>query len=317
MSAKHTHHLATPHHDPMPNNSRQLAGAFFLNLFFTIIEIFGGIWTNSTAILADAVHDLGDSVALGFAWYFEKRSLRSGDDRYTYGYRRFSLVGALISTVILVAGSVYVINEAVTRLQHPEPSHAQGMLLFALLGILVNGWAVLRLRRGSGLNLKIAAWHLIEDVLGWLMILIASIVLLFIEAPRLDPSVSLIITLYVLWHVFANLRATMAILLQSAPDACDLAALEQQLQQLPEILAVHHTHLWTLDGSQHVFSAHLVVPHHANGDDLVQIKRAVRAILRQHGIVHSTLEIENPHEHTSEHIPPMCRPSVSQYPHDA
>ena len=146
--------------------------AFFLNLGFTILEIAGGFWTNSVAILSDAVHDLGDSLSLGAAWYLDRVAQRGRDRRFSYGYLRFSLLGAWTNTTILLVGSVLVMSAAIPRLFQPEAANAPGMIGFALLGVVVNGAAALRLRGRQSLNASVAAWHLVEDVLGWLAILV-------------------------------------------------------------------------------------------------------------------------------------------------
>lgn len=167
-------------HNHSHSHSHQIVGdlklAFFLNLSFAILEIFGGLWTNSLAVVSDAVHDLGDSIALGLAWYLEKYSHKRGNVFFSYGYRRFSSLAALINILILFLGSLYVIFQAIPRLLHPEATNAQGMIVLAIIGIAVNGIAMLRLLKTSSLNGKVVAWHLLEDALGWVAVLIVSII---------------------------------------------------------------------------------------------------------------------------------------------
>jgi cobalt-zinc-cadmium efflux system protein len=157
------------HHDHQTTGDIRVV--FFLNLGFTVVEIVGGLWTNSTAIVADAVHDLGDSLSLGLAWFLERYSNKSRDATFTYGYRRFSLLGALVNAIVLVTGSVFVLATAILRIIHPEPVNAAGMLGFAVAGIIVNGLAVLRVKKGKSLNAQVVTWHLLEDVLGWVAVL--------------------------------------------------------------------------------------------------------------------------------------------------
>ncbi|MFH2055081.1 MAG: cation diffusion facilitator family transporter, partial [bacterium] len=171
---------------------KNLRLAFFLNFGFAILEIGGGLWTNSVAILSDAVHDLGDSLAIASAWFLEKRSQRGGDQKYSYGYRRFSVLGAAINAVVLLVGSFFVLSEAISRLFQPEQSLAEGMIAFAVVGILVNGVAVLRLRGQTSLNASMVAWHLLEDVLGWTAVLVVGVTLLFTDIPILDPILSIL-----------------------------------------------------------------------------------------------------------------------------
>jgi cobalt-zinc-cadmium efflux system protein len=266
--------------------------AFFLNLAFTILEIVGGLWTNSLAILADAIHDLGDSLALGSAWFFEKLSNRSGDRFFSYGYRRFSLLGAVISAAVIITGSLFILSEAIPRLLHPEPAHAPGMILFAVAGITINGLAVLRLRGSQGLNARMVAWHLLEDVLGWIAVLVVGVIFLFREAYILDPILSVLITLYVLFNVIKSLRKALNIFLQAVPEGISLEKLERSLRQLPHVQATHHTHLWSLDGERHVLSSHVVVDAGITREQLSGLKQQIRDLIGKLDIQHSTVEIE-------------------------
>jgi len=279
--------------DHTPAGSLQgIRTAFLLNLAFTLFEIVGGLWTNSIAILADALHDLGDSFALGAAWYLEKISGRKGDARYSYGYRRFSLVGALISAGVLMAGSLLIVTEAVPRLLHPVRAHAPGMIILAVVGCVVNGVAALRLRRTSGFNARMVAWHLVEDALGWLAILVAGAVLLVRDVPALDPALSILITLWVLWNVVRNLRRTMGVFLQGTPENVDLPALEAELRGIEGIADLHHTHVWSMDGVHHVLTTHAVIAADAGKEDQLRIKEAVQEVVARRGIAHTTVELE-------------------------
>jgi 16S rRNA G966 N2-methylase RsmD len=176
--ANHSHHRHGHSHG-REQSGKNLRIAFFLNLGFSVLEFFGGILVNSIAIVSDAIHDLGDSISLGTAWYLDKKSRQDPDKKYSFGYRRFSLLGALINSVVLIAGSVYVIYEAVGRLIHPQHSDAGGMLVFAIIGILVNGYAAWKMSSGKTLNEKVVSWHLLEDLLGWVAVMIVAIVLHF------------------------------------------------------------------------------------------------------------------------------------------
>ncbi len=266
--------------------------AFFLNLGFTLFEIIGGLYTNSLAILSDALHDLGDSFSLGMAWYLERHSHKESDRKYSYGYRRFSLLAALINTVILIAGSIYILSEAIPRLLHPEPAKAGGMIFLAVIGILVNGAAALRVRGEGSLNAQVISWHLLEDVLGWAAVLIVSISLLITDIYILDPILSILINLYVLYNVIGKLRKTLSLFLQAVPDTFEIPEIEHLLTNIPRVLSVHHTHVWSLDGENHVLTTHLVVNPEADKEDLVRIKQDVRQITSKMSLAHSTIELE-------------------------
>lgn len=199
------------------NGNGDLRGAFYLNFSFTIIEIIGGIWTNSIAILSDALHDFGDSLSLGLSWYLEKYSHKAKDVKYSYGYRRFSLLGALINTVVLIIGSGFVLAAAIPRLLNPESSDAAGMMFLAIAGIIINGLAVLRVKDSMSLSVQVVTWHLLEDVLTWTAVLVVSIVLLFTNMHILDPILAVLVTFYVLYNVLRNLTKTPALFLQAVP----------------------------------------------------------------------------------------------------
>ena len=211
----HGHHH---HHDV--SDSQRIGWAFWLNFVFTIIEFIGGWLTNSVAIMADAVHDLGDSLSIGLAWYLSKVGHKQADDEYTYGYKRLSLLGAMINGLILVVGSVWVLSEAIPRLWDPEMPVTEGMIGLAILGIAVNGSAAYKLSGGSSMNEKVLNWHLLEDVLGWVAVLIVGIVLHFVHWPILDPLLSVLFTLFILFNVVRYVIDTTKLFLQGNPDVC-------------------------------------------------------------------------------------------------
>ncbi|MDT8324531.1 MAG: cation diffusion facilitator family transporter [Bacteroidota bacterium] len=281
-------------HPDERGNTGAIGFAFFLNLFFAIAEIIGGLWTNSLAILSDALHDLGDSLILGLSYILERHSGRGRTLRYSYGYRRFSLLGALLNAVILIAGSVFIIVEAIPRLANPANPNAVGMMWFAIVGVLLNGIAVLRLRsKGRSMNARVVSWHLIEDVLGWIAVLIVSIVMQNWHLPILDPILSLLIASYILYYnVFVNFNKTIKLFLQAVPDEIDAARMEKAICAVPHVLSVHHMHVWSLDGERHVLSAHVVVDAVAGKEDVIRIKREVKEIVLGEDIEHLTIEVE-------------------------
>ncbi|ERJ11340.1 cation diffusion facilitator family transporter [Haloplasma contractile] len=266
--------------------------AFFLNFSFAILEIIGGLWTNSMAILSDALHDLGDSFSLGSAWFLEKYSKKEPDKKFSFGYGRFSLLGALINSVILIGGSVFILTRSIPRLMNPEPINPEGMLIFAILGIIVNGMAVLRLKRGNSLNEKVVTWHLMEDILGWVVLLIASIVLMYKDIPILDPILSVFITLYVLYNVLKNLKQVFNVFLQGVPKNISIDRIEKEVQKHSNVLSVHHTHIWSLEGEKSMVSTHIVVRDDLELDKIVLMKKEVRNILKKNGARHITIELE-------------------------
>lgn len=279
-------------HSHSPGGSNNIKIAFLLNLGFTLLEIIGGLWTNSIAILSDALHDLGDSLSLGMAWYLGNYSQRGSDRRFSYGYGRFSLLGALINAIVLIGGSLYILSEAIPRLLNPEHSNAPGMVIFAIVGIIVNGAAVLRLRGERTLNAQVVAWHLLEDVLGWVAVLMVGLTLLFVDIHILDPILSILITLYVLYNVIGNLKRTLALFLQATPENIDIEGIERQFQAIEGVKSTHHTHIWSLEGEHHVLSTHLVVADNLSKAEVLRVKQESRQVLQDLDIEHLTIEIE-------------------------
>jgi len=279
-----------PH--PDDTSEKNIRVAFFLNLLFTVAEFAGGLLLNSLAITADALHDLGDSFSLGLAWFFERLSGRKPTTLFSYGYRRFSLVAAFLNGVVLLIGASIILWSAVPRLLSPVRPDAPGMLVFAVVGILVNGAAAFRLKRGNTLNEQMVAWHLVEDLLGWAAILFVSLALMVWNVPVLDPAVSLLITLVVLVNVVRNLRRTVVIFLQGVPPSLSLQAVGDHLSRLPGVAGVHDLHLWSLDGEHHILTAHVVIPEGSTGEEAMAIKCRVRDAATALGIQHATLEIE-------------------------
>lgn len=285
----HGHHHSHGHAHGAVDNIKV---AFFLNLLFTLIEIAGGIFTNSVAILSDALHDLGDSLSLGLAWYFQKLSARNRDATFSYGYRRFSLLGAVINSLVLVIGSVFVLQEAIPRLFNPQTPDARGMLGLAVLGVAFNGAAMLRLKKGHSLNERAISLHLLEDVLGWVAVLVASVVMLFADVPVLDPALSVLITVYVLFNVYRNLRDCFRILLQAVPQNVRIEQVRARIAALAHVADMHDVHLWTLDGEYNILTIHLRLKEVAQFTDAVRVKERVKKALSDLPIQHITVEVE-------------------------
>jgi cobalt-zinc-cadmium efflux system protein len=244
------------------------------------------------AILTDALHDLGDSLSLGLSWFLEKYSAKGRDKKFSYGYARFSVLGAFINSLILVVGSLLLLFETIPRLVEPEPTDAGGMILFSLVGIVANGAAVLRLRKGNTLNERVVMIHLMEDVLGWSAILLGSIVMLFVDVPILDPILSLAIMAFVLFNVFRSLRASFRIFLQATPQSVDMEEVEARLRKLDRVCDVHDLHLWTLDGEYNIASLHLVLSKGTTLEDAEVVKDQARHLMEDFHIEHATIEVE-------------------------
>lgn len=292
----HGHHDHHNHHHVIGDSTKNIKLAFVLNTFFAVIELAGGYLTNSVAITSDALHDFGDSLSLGLSLYFQKKSTQKSDEKYTYGYKRFSLVGAFLNSIVLIVGSVFVMREAFERLFSPVHPDTKGMIWLALLGIAVNGIAALRLSRG-GLNERVISLHFIEDVLGWVAVLVGAIIMRFYDVPWLDPLLSLLIACYILFNVYNNIRSAIRIVLQGFPEGIERQKLKTLFSQYNEVESVHDLHVWSLDGSYHILSAHIVLKQDMNISNLEELKQRIKHDALHEGINHCTLEFELKNAH--------------------
>ena len=253
--------------------------------------MIGGLYTNSVAILSDALHDFGDSLTLGVSWYFSKISKRKRDDRFSYGYKRFSLLGAIISSIVLLIGSIFIISESIPRLFNPEQPDTSGMIIIGIIGVIVNGAAAFRLSKGHTINEKAVYLHLLEDVLGWVAVLIGSIVMHFTYLPEIDPILSILIAAFILFNVIKNFKHSFKIILQGTPTDINLPEIHQTILAIDGVNNFHDCHSWTMDGNYHVLSIHLVID---KLESQKSIKSEAKNSLSKLGIDHATIEFELP-----------------------
>ena len=298
MGEHHHHDHSHGEHDHSHAHAitNNLTVAFILNLSFTIIEIIGGLLTNSIAILSDAIHDFGDTVAIGSALFLEKKSEQKRDSKFSYGYRRWSTLSALINVVILTTGSIFIIAETIPRLLHPQAVHTGGMMGLAVLGLIMNGVAVFRLKGDSSLNNRTVMLHLLEDTLGWAAVLVGAVVMHFTEFYLIDPLLSLLIAAIILRNAVINLKKIMEIFLQAVPKKLDIKLLEKNILSNPEVTEVHDIHVWSMDGDFNVASLHIVVSSKEILSHMEELKQRVREEFHQLGVNHVTIEIEHPDE---------------------
>ena len=265
--------------------------AFLLNLFFALFEFVGGIFTGSVAILSDALHDIGDALSIGLAFIFEKKSKKQPDEIYTYGYGRYSVLGGLITTLVLMAGSVVVIAQAVGKLINPTEINYNGMIIFALVGVSVNFVAAYVTRDGDSVNQKAVNLHMLEDVLGWVVVLVGAIVMRFTDLYIIDPIMSVAVAIFILINALKNIKAVIDIFLEKAPKNISVEEIKNHLLAIDGVADVHHIHIRSFDGHNHYATMHIVT-----AKDTHTIKDKVRDELKDHGIVHSTIETEGPDE---------------------
>ena len=259
---------------------------------FTVIELVGGLLTNSVAIMADAVHDLGDSVTLSLALVMERVAGRGRTDRQTFGYRRYSTLGSLFTGMILVVGAVLVLVHAVPRIVEPQAVESRGMIALAVLGVVMNVLAALRLSRSSSMNARAAFLHLTEDVLGWVAVLVGAIAIRIWGLTWLDPVLSVGINLFVLSRAIPVLVRAMRVFLQYVPRELSVDELRAAVLADERVLDVHDVHLWTLDGEYRLFSGHIVTDGERTLHQLEELKHDIRHTLRDAGVQHVTVEFE-------------------------
>lgn len=269
--------------------------AFILNLAFSVFEFVGGVFTGSVAIVSDAVHDIGDAVSIGISYFMEKKSKKQPDEKYTYGYARFSVIGGAITTFILLFGSVMVIFNAVNRIIEPVEIDYNGMIVFAIIGVAVNFGAAFLTRYGESLNQKSVNLHMLEDVLGWVVVLVGAIVMQFTNFALIDPIMSVGVAVFILVNAAKNMKEVIDLFLEKTPHGIDMKEIREHISDIDGILDVHHIHIWSMDGQCNYATMHIVT-----NSDSHQIKEAVREELREHGITHVTLELETENEHCHE-----------------
>jgi len=279
-------------HNHNHNSISNIKVAFFLNFAFTILEFIGGYFLNSLAIMSDALHDLGDTFSLGLSWFLEKISKKKKDKVFSYGYKRFSLLAAFFNNIILVIGALFILFKAISGIINPGMPNAKGMFIFAIVGIIVNGIAVFRLSDGKSMNEQSVKWHLLEDVWGWVAVLIVSAVMMVWEVPVLDPLLSAIIALYIFWNVFKNLKETARIFLQATPLSVNVSEMEAEIKSIKKVKAIHDTHIWSIDGATHILTTHVIVDQDTDQEDSLKIKCSVKQQVEKFDIEHATVEIE-------------------------
>lgn len=273
-------------------NTSRLKLAFFLNFGFAIFEFAGGIFTNSVALMSDAVHDLGDSFSIALSWFFNKKSNQKPDNHYTYGYSRYSLLGGLVTALVLIVGLIFVLFQAIPRLLHPEEIKVTWLMGFAVIGLVVNGYAAFTTAKGHTLNEKMVSLHLLEDVLGWAVLLVSSIVMYFFHLPILDPLLSIGYAIFILVQVFKNLKQIVEIMMEKAPKHIDLEMLKNQLLAVDLVEGIHHIHLWTLDGSRLMMTFHAVLAQDISKQQVIATQAALHHVIQEMGIHHATIELE-------------------------
>ena len=263
--------------------------AFFLNLSFAIVEFIAGGVFGSSAVLADSVHDLGDAIAIGLSAFLETISNREEDSHYTLGYKRFSLLGALITAVILMTGSVLVILENITKLFNPQPVNDEGILWLGIIAVTINMLASLVVRKGKTKNESILSLHFLEDTLGWIAVILMAIILRFTDWYILDPLLSLVISFFILSKAIPRFWSTLKIFLDAVPEGVDIKQVKSRLEQLDYVASVNQINLWTMDGLEKNAIIHVCLEHIKH---MEVCKESIRDLLKDCGFQNITIEVD-------------------------
>ena len=272
--------------------------AFFLNLSYAIVEFIAGGIFGSSAVLADSVHDLGDAIAIGLSAFLETISNREEDSHYTLGYKRFSLLGALVTAVILMTGSVLVILENLTKLFHPKPVNDEGILWLGIIAVSINLLASLVVRKGKTKNESILSLHFLEDTLGWIAVILMAIILRFTDWYILDPLLSLVISFFILSKAIPRFWSTLKIFLDAVPEGVETGDLEKDLGALINVKSVNQLSIWSMDGLENNAIIHLCLE---DWDQMMETKNQVRQLLEERGVQNITIEVDTSQSNHAQH----------------
>ena len=275
------------------NSKENIKVAFLLNLIFSIFEIIGGFLTNSISIITDSIHDFGDAISIGVSYLLEKKSEKKSNNKYTYGYLRYSLFGALITSIILLTGSIIVLYNAIPRLINPVDVNYDAMILFAIFGVFINGYAAYRTSHAEKHNEKAINLHMLEDVFGWIAVLIGSIVIKLFNLMIIDPILSILISIYILYHVYKYLKEIFEILMEKVPNDIDINEIKKFIKENNKnIDNIHHIHVWSLDGINNYMTAHILLNKDLSKNELIDLKKQIKEQIKKFDINHLTIEIE-------------------------
>lgn len=281
--------------------------AFILNLTFSVFEFVGGLFTSSVAIISDAIHDIGDALSIGISYFLEKKSKNQPDDKYTYGYLRYSVIGGVITTFILLLGSLMVIYNAVKRIINPVLIDYNGMIIFAVIGVVVNFFAAYFTREGDSLNQKAVNLHMMEDVFGWLVVLIGALVMRFTDFSVIDPVMSIFVAIFILINAIKNLKEILELFLEKIPRGVDINEIKEHILNIEYVLGVHHIHIWSMDGENNYATMHIVT-----NNPSYELKQKIKEELDEHGVGHATLEFEGEDEHCHDE---KCHIDIKNHSH--
>jgi cobalt-zinc-cadmium efflux system protein len=289
MSGHHNHAHAIP---KSPNKAFIIGIA--LNLAFVILEVITGFWTNSLSLLSDAGHNLSDVASLALALLAFRLAKVKATSTYTFGYRKATILVALLNAVILLFAVFSIAYEAIMRFQHPQPVQGKTVAIVALVGVFINSITAYFFMhdKEKDLNIKSAYLHLVADALVSLGVAVGGLVILYTNWLWLDSVLSLGIALAILIGTWGVLSESLRLTLNGVPLNIEVKKVVNELKLIPQVLDVHHVHIWAIDTTQNAMTAHVVVDNKSNRHDLEVLKGKIKHELEHFGIQHSTLEFE-------------------------
>jgi cobalt-zinc-cadmium efflux system protein len=303
MGVSHPHSHVAPR--PTRASQRKALGiALAANGLFMVVEVVGGIAFDSLALLADAGHMASDVIALTIALAAQRLMERPASAKHSYGLQRVEVLGALANSLLILAVAVWVVYEAIGRLDDPADVAGGGLLLVALAGLAVNlgSAALLSSRSGESLNMRGATLHMLLDAAGSVAAVLAGLAVVVWDAPRADPIASIVIAVLILWSGWSLLRATVHVLLEGTPRGMDPREVEAAIAADPAVEGVHHLHTWNIASDVPALSAHVVIEGEVTLHEAQEHGDRIRTMLEDRfGIEHSTLELEC---HPCEPAPP-------------
>jgi len=271
---------------------KNIKRAFLLNILFSIIEIVGGILTNSVAIISDAVHDFADALSIGISYFLEHKSRKKPNEEYTYGYKRYSVLGAFVTTTILLVGSILIIYHSIERFFNPQELNYDGMLIIAIFGVVINFLAAYFTKNGDSLNQRAVNLHMIEDVFGWVIVLIGSVLIKFTQIFWIDSVMSIIVSIFIFVHAISHIKEVLDLFLLKKPSDIDVDELKKHILNIDGVKDIHHLHIWSLDGINNFATLHVVTEKN--------VKQEIRSEMKEYGINNVTIETEELDEECNE-----------------
>ncbi len=291
----HDHGHSHAHSHVAPGTSeRRLALSLVLNLVITLAEVAGGLFSNSLALLSDAVHNLSDASSLGVSWLAKRISRMERTPAHSFGFKRAEVLASLVNTVALMGIGVFLLVEAVRKFLHPEPVAGGIMLAVAAVGLLGNLFTAWLLHADSkdSLNIRSAYLHIVMDALSSVGVIVAALLMMAFGWFWLDPLLTLAVSLYVLRESWPLLKTSIHILMQGTPEGIRIDPLVEEVESQPEVVDMHHVHLWTTDGTEVFLEAHVTVCEEARSRTDELLARLSKRIREEFGIGHVTLQFE-------------------------